>query len=312
MTNPDLVSIVVTVFNKGEFLAQCLDSALSQSHTQLELIVVDDGSTDNSSQIIEKIIDPRVRKVHQKNAGVCHARNSGLEMARGEWVLFLDGDDWLDRLHLEKLLEPSEEGVDLVVSTWWEVTGEESSHRRIHHSRDLSETSLLSGSPWVLHAAMLRRRLLLDNGIRFSIDLSRLSCEDNRFWFETCRLVTPAFVDFSGAYYRINVADSRTHKEDCGAWVRGFIKSVQLNLGDIPEPIPNHYEVILGSIENVCQDRGARLDSDTASALNELYSECLEQYFDKKPQKSFKMFLRNVVGLGIFSKMGRLKAMIGL
>jgi len=90
-----LVSVVVPIYNVASYLSPCLESLASQSHRDLEVIVVDDGSTDESPAIATSFVerDPRFRLVHQQNAGLGAARNTGLEHASGEFLAFVDGDD---------------------------------------------------------------------------------------------------------------------------------------------------------------------------------------------------------------------------
>ena len=90
-------SVIVPVYNNKQFLSRCVNSILCQSFTNFELILVDDGSTDDSNIICDEFAqkDLRVRVLHKENGGVSSARNLGLENAEGEWVLFVDSDDYL-------------------------------------------------------------------------------------------------------------------------------------------------------------------------------------------------------------------------
>jgi cellulose synthase/poly-beta-1,6-N-acetylglucosamine synthase-like glycosyltransferase len=88
-----LVSVVVPVYNGGPFLRKAIDSILSQTYKSIELIVVDDGSVDDSADIISSY-GPRLQPIRQPNAGVAHARNAGIRAARGDFIAFLDQDDW--------------------------------------------------------------------------------------------------------------------------------------------------------------------------------------------------------------------------
>lgn len=101
------LSVIVPIYNASEYLEKCVDSILNQTEKQIELILVDDGSTDDSGTICDAYgrQDSRVRVIHQKNAGVSVARNAGLQEATGEYIGFVDSDDWiLDNMY-EELLE---------------------------------------------------------------------------------------------------------------------------------------------------------------------------------------------------------------
>lgn len=109
-----VVSVIIPVYNTEAYLPRCLDSLLAQTYTDFEIICVDDGSTDNSGRICDEYArkDSRIRVVHIPNGGVSNARNTGLELARGEYILFVDSDDWVEPKHVELLLPLA--GEDLV------------------------------------------------------------------------------------------------------------------------------------------------------------------------------------------------------
>lgn len=99
-------SIIIPVYKVEQYLRQCVDSILSQTFKNYEVILVDDGSPDNSGKMCDEIAtnDARVKVIHKQNAGLSSARNIGLEKAQGEYVLFLDSDDWWDDVNaLEKI-----------------------------------------------------------------------------------------------------------------------------------------------------------------------------------------------------------------
>ena len=114
--NTPLVSVIVPVYNVAPYLEQCLDSIVNQSYRNLEIILVDDGSTDKSGAICDRYAeqDSRIQVVHKENGGQSSARNVALDMMTGEWVLFVDSDDWIELNTLELLLEQKDERADLV------------------------------------------------------------------------------------------------------------------------------------------------------------------------------------------------------
>lgn len=97
------ISVIVPVYNSEEYLAQCIDSILAQTYTDFELILVDDGSTDSSGKICDDYArgDNRVIVIHKENAGVSAARNDGIERAKGNYITFVDSDDYIDSNFLE-------------------------------------------------------------------------------------------------------------------------------------------------------------------------------------------------------------------
>ena len=107
-----MISIIVPVYNLSNYLPASIDSILRSSTSDFELILVDDGSTDGSAEVCDTYADcdSRVRVLHKTNAGVSQARNSGLEMARGEYVMFVDGDDQIHPLMIEWLLNAIQTG----------------------------------------------------------------------------------------------------------------------------------------------------------------------------------------------------------
>ena len=98
MDSKELISVVVPVYNVRTYLEKCFDSVAGQSYRNLEIILVDDGSTDGSGELCEELAgrDNRVRVIHKKNGGLGSARNAGIDAAKGEILSFVDSDDWIE------------------------------------------------------------------------------------------------------------------------------------------------------------------------------------------------------------------------
>ncbi|MBR2599559.1 MAG: glycosyltransferase family 2 protein, partial [Erysipelotrichaceae bacterium] len=118
------VSIIVPVYNGGKVLERCVDSILTQDHRDIEVLLVDDGSKDDSLQIMEEYAkkDPRVIAIHKENGGVSSTRNLGLERATGDYVQFMDVDDWLPFDSTKQLVRAMDDSnCDMVIGDFYRV-----------------------------------------------------------------------------------------------------------------------------------------------------------------------------------------------
>jgi len=115
-----MISIIIPVYNVEKYLPKCLDTLVYQTYRDLEFICVDDGSKDSSLQILKGYAqkDSRFHIIHQENQGLSGARNTGIKAARGEWMMFVDSDDWLDTTCCEKALAAATGDTDLVLFSY--------------------------------------------------------------------------------------------------------------------------------------------------------------------------------------------------
>ena len=106
-----LISVIIPVYNAEKTIEKCIDSVLLQSFRNFELILIDDGCQDSSPQICDEYAkhDSRVIVIHQQNCGVSRARNAGLNIAKGEWITFIDSDDYITQGYFEEVLESHED-----------------------------------------------------------------------------------------------------------------------------------------------------------------------------------------------------------
>lgn len=213
------VSIVIPVYNVEAFLPRCLDSILAQTLCEIEVICVDDGSVDRSVEILNRYAaqDARVQVVTQENRGVGSARNRGFDRARGEYVLFLDSDDWIDPAYCEALCAAAQRsGADVACASIWQVRPSRSKWKiRYTEAREISsveERFRICRCPpdFYVMNKLLRRETLLRLGLRFP---ERVYYEDvvyvMRLLGECDRVVTVPGVAYHYMYNPASITKSR-------------------------------------------------------------------------------------------------------
>ena len=172
------ISIIIPVYNSENYLIDCLESVRNQVFNDFEVILVDDGSKDGSSEICDDYCkkDPRFRVIHKQNGGVASARNTGLSVANGEWIAFVDSDDQVLPGYLDGMLKLTGDGCQLVVSDL--KNGEAKDMRSIELDADCLDQhpSLLSGSPW---NKLFLTDIIRKKAICFPVGISTM--EDNIF-----------------------------------------------------------------------------------------------------------------------------------
>lgn len=119
-----LITVVVPVYNMGKYLSKAVGTLLNQSYQNYEIILVDDGSTDNGSELCDEyaVKYEKIRTVHKLNGGLSSARNRGIEEANGSYIIFPDPDDWVDEYYLESLVKQQDCGIDLEICGNYIVT----------------------------------------------------------------------------------------------------------------------------------------------------------------------------------------------
>lgn len=144
---PILISIIIPVYNVEKYLSRCLDSVLSQRYVHFELLLIDDGSTDHSGAICDMYSkkDDRVTAFHKTNGGPSSARNVGLKNAKGDFVCFIDSDDYVEKAYLSSFIDVIDAETDLVVA----------GYQCILHSGDEIKCSLVEEIAWVNDSASL-------------------------------------------------------------------------------------------------------------------------------------------------------------
>lgn len=218
------VSVVIPVYNAKDYLHDCIKSLLSQTLVDCEFIFVNDGSTDNSLEIIQKYQeeDNRIKLISQENKGIAEARNAGIEIASGEYIGFLDNDDFVKIDFFENLYKNAiENNLDILVSKT--ILGRDGKYIIKDHgfntnlifTKDVIQEQIIPNllkvedlfSVW---NKIYKRTFIFENDIRFPGN--RVIEEDNIFNIQAFNNAEKVrFIDYAGYYYR-DVADSKSRK----------------------------------------------------------------------------------------------------
>ena len=169
------ISIIVPIYNASKYLKKCLDSLVSQTKKELEFILINDGSTDDSESIINSYKDSRIKYFKRSNHGIGKTRNFGINNASGKYIMFLDSDDYLEENACEVLYKKIEkEKLDVVVCDFYRV---DSNSKEAEKIISFKNTSLKDNPNLLLHINLApwnkiyRSALLKDNNIKFIEDL---------------------------------------------------------------------------------------------------------------------------------------------
>ena len=207
-----MITVVVSVYNTGEYLEKCMDTLLAQTYKDYEIIIVDDGSTDGSSEICDEQgrRADNIRVYHKPNGGLSSARNFGIEHSRGDFIIFPDPDDWVDPRYLEGLMEIRERNkADLsVCGHWffeqgtdhlWNEGGKEIILDAAGALDHLMQPKSFCGYAWNKLYSM---QVIKEHGLRFDTELGM--AQDVHFAFRYLRLCKRVAYDPTTPLYHYN------------------------------------------------------------------------------------------------------------
>ena len=174
----DKISIIVPVYKVEQYLDRCVNSLVNQTYKNIEIILVDDGSPDNCPQMCDDFArkDSRIRVIHKKNGGLSDARNTGLRMATGEYVMYVDSDDYIENNSCERLIEDINTNIDIVIGACKKIhptgiTYQRHTNLEEHRTYSAKEYVLLSikRNEWYAPAwlNLYRRTFLIDNELYY-------------------------------------------------------------------------------------------------------------------------------------------------
>jgi len=218
MNNSALVTIIIPVYKVEKYIRKCIESVLDQDYSNIELILVDDGTPDRSGQIADEYAqkDARIRVIHKHNEGVAVARNVGMDAARGDFVLFVDSDDWISRDHVSHLVSlQKKDDSDMCMTTEYftQKTDTQTSVEKIETISSEKAATLLLSPKLVVgsYNKLYRRSWLESNQIRQNTNL--FSGEGLHFIVTAAQHANHVTISNRKIYfYRRNVQESATTK----------------------------------------------------------------------------------------------------
>ena len=221
--DPPLISVIMPCYNAERFVGEAVDSVLNQTYSNVELVVIEDGSTDDSLGVLRRY-DDRIRLLTQRNTGPADARNLGLAHAQGQFVAFLDADDWWSQDCIEKLHAALAAHPECAVAyCGWQKVGDLDRGTHPFVPRDYEQPNkvellLTGGSPWPIHAA-LSRKAFIDQVGGFNQDT--IASEDYELWLRLAATHRVALVPEVLAYYRFHDGgqiSSRPYLQALSGW----------------------------------------------------------------------------------------------
>jgi glycosyltransferase involved in cell wall biosynthesis len=203
------ISVIIPVYKVEKYLERCIDSVLAQTFVDFECILVNDGSPDNCPLICDEYAkkDRRIKVVHKENGGVSSARNAGLDIAQGEWITFIDSDDWVDEEYLELMYNNAvKNNCDLSICRMQmfdensETVKENKPSSIMFFDKNFAKKTLLGFKHFTTSAVckLVKRTLVCKNNVRF--DTSIKICEDGLFWFEIIDKIDRIVYDSTSCY----------------------------------------------------------------------------------------------------------------
>lgn len=295
----DLVSIIVPIFNSEKYIEAIIKQILKQTYENIELILVNDGSTDNSESIVKSFLnDSRIKYISQTNGGPSKARNTGLKHVNGQYITFIDSDDSIAPDYIEKLYNGIIEFDSDICCCGYEYIGFNEAYK--HHdflpfgqiNKDNFVKNIFSGTGGITWGKIYKSNILLENNIQF--DENFKLCEDQLFaltaWSKSTKFCS---IDYNGYIYNGKNESSLMHNNNFHKWCQQF------DLIKKEESILNKY--VNSSIAKECLDKKIKnvLFSLVYSGLNNnekelrilLKSNQVKYYTKKISINDFKSFV---------------------
>ena len=224
-------SVIVPVYNAEKYLKKCIDSILEQTYQNYEIIVINDGSTDNSWKLLEKLYsnNNKIKLINKKNEGVSSTRNLGIEKSCGEWITFVDSDDWIEKNTLEEIIKiiDKDKEIEIIFCNLFKNTEDTQiiPHKMINQTIEKDKRKLIDtiiaidygekkygtnfGNCRCIGGKFYKKSLITDNKISFTIDI--VSYEDGIFNLELINKSKKIYINEKALYHYYFNDESRTN-----------------------------------------------------------------------------------------------------
>ena len=307
MNKTDLISIIVPVYNVEDYLPRCIDSILKQSYSKLEIIIVDDGSTDNSSYICDEYMhkDSRIKVIHQQNAGVSVARNTALSIINGYYVAFVDSDDWIHPNYIEKMLYAIKMyNAELACCAYKKVEYSDNFQFK-NENQDEFETKLIlvnsSNNYLPGHGSacckLFQSNIIKDYNLSFPIGIRY--AEDYIFgcqYMMHCKRIVDMNIIL---YYYFQRATSATHTFDIQYYQYAIKRTewaikLYSNIHEMPQTTKNMIFAteIVNNITNIFNYYSSSVTAQKTISVMKKSFDSFKTYFVSEPQKDFPLWLK--------------------
>lgn len=219
----EVISVVMPVYNAEKFVEKAIKSIVRQTYTSWELVIVENGSTDNTWNICSKFLnDNRICLIHS-DKGVSIARNKGIDYAHGKWIVFLDADDFLTEEALQKFIECVNEETDLVVGDY-DYNSKKNGYFDIKDNEKFLAECLANPTQYCnVTANMFSTRFLRKHGIRFNTNLHH--AEDSEF-FVKCLIAEPAIIKLNNPVYHVFYNPLSTVRKHQKKYVESYVEAI--------------------------------------------------------------------------------------
>ena len=231
------ISVVVPVYNVEKYIRQCLESIVNQTYKNLEIIVVNDGTKDNSMEIVEEFLsDSRLKVINKENGGLSSARNRGMEEATGDYILFVDSDDWLEENGIDILVKNLIKNIDILGANFYVFDEKnqlknKNNFKIKYRENDEGKNLLLNDLESVVWNKLYKISFLKKNNIIF---LENVIHEDEEFTFKCyMKAKNVKYIQEVTYNYRINrvgsiMNNSEKNKNDSIASLRKIINEIKI------------------------------------------------------------------------------------